>query len=124
MHTSRLPIIVVEGFDVSLHSSIEDVEKWLEPWSVRQNESIIYDASGHRLTAIVVVDKVPHLFGTRLREKTQILTDTPVVDASEELKSALIGHIKALGKIQDSISLEEAPLELLISLIAQSQKTI
>lgn len=123
MHTSKLPIIVVEGFDVSLHSSIEEVEKWLEPWWVRQNEGSVYDASGNLLKAIVVVDKVPQLFGARLHEKTQILRDTPVVDASDELRSALIGHLMASGIIQDSISLEGASLELLISLIAQSQRT-
>jgi len=113
---ANLPIIVVEGFDVSLHSSISDAENWLEPWWVRQNEGLIYDAGGHRLTTVVLEIKEPHLFGTKVREKVQILTGASDVDASDELRSALIAHLKAAGKIQDSIALESASLEYLISL--------
>lgn len=117
MVVPKPPIIIVDGFDVSLHSSIDEAEKWLEPWSVRQSAHKIFDALGHLLSAVVVVDKAAHLFGTSIHEKVRILMDDPVVDASGELKCALIGHLKASEKVQASTHLERASIEVLISLI-------
>lgn len=118
MQMTKFPIIVIEGHDVSLYSSIEEVEKWLEPWWIKQNEGSIYDASGHRLTATVLADKV----AGRTREKVQILTDTSAIETSEELRSALVGHLMDINKAQDATLLSRASLESLISLVMSSSE--
>ena len=117
------PIIVVEGFDVTLHSSLEDAERFLEPWWARQHEGAIYDAAGHCLTAEVVTreDELPFPLGTGGREEVRIITETPFVDASEELRLALIGHLRASGVVHDKDSISSLPLSALLDRVSDSR---
>lgn len=118
-----LPIIVVEGHDVDLHFTVEDAEKALEPWWVRQHEGTIYDAAGHRLSVEIVAQKgSPFPFGTGAHEKIRIVTGTPLVDAREELRRALIQHLLASGEVHGSDSISTMPLSELINLVVDSRK--
>lgn len=111
-----LPIVVVEGYDVSFYSAIEEAEKALEPWWVRQHEGVIYDAVGHRLAATVIAEKDPLPFplGVGVRERVRIVTEAPLVDA-EELRLALIGHLQASGAVRDKDALLNASLGSLLA---------
>jgi hypothetical protein len=119
-----LPIIVVEGHDVDLHFTVGDAENALEPWWVKQHEGAIYDATGHRLSAEVVARKgaLPFPLGTGPREKVRIITEPPFVDASEELRLALIGHLQASSEVHDKDSLSSMPLSVLLDRVVGSRK--
>jgi hypothetical protein len=100
------PIVVVEGFDVIIHSSLADAEQWLEPWWVRGHEGTIYDAIGYRLDAIV----------EEKSGKVAITRPTASVCAAGELRSALVAYLQRSGKSRDETQLLKLPLDVLIQM--------
>ena len=121
MPNIALPIIIVEGNDVSVYSTKEAAELALEPWWIRRSEGVIFDSNGRRLTAIVVPVANDSSF-TPLKppplEKVQINV-TPSVDAANDLRRALVNNIRLRQRNIDLSSLED---ESLASLILRVQK--
>lgn len=43
------PFVVAEGLDISIFSSLEDAQSWLEPWWVEEKRGRVYDSQGRLL---------------------------------------------------------------------------
>lgn len=83
MVTPVLPIIVAEGLDIKIFQSIEDAERWLEPWWVEEGLGKAYDAQG-RLIRLHAGDK---------RVTFQSWEEEPT--HAKELKVLLLKFLKA-----------------------------
>jgi len=83
---AHTPILVVEGLDVLAFSSVESAQRHLEPWWIKEDRGRIYDASGHRMTAVCHGQRVVLSVG-----------DASVAQ-EEELSAALRAHFRATAK--------------------------
>lgn len=49
--TPTPPIFVVEDIDIGIFDSLEDAQRFLEPWSIKARAGKIYDAEGRLIEA-------------------------------------------------------------------------
>lgn len=100
--TPQLPIIVVEGLDVTAYSTREEAQCALEPWWVTERCGFAYDAEGRRLRAEVIG---PHVL-------LHADGDRPM--HAEELAASIRAHLRAVGRhgVRDDSLLSELVSEL------------
>lgn len=83
---AQAPILVIEGLDVLAFSSMAAAQRHLEPWWVKEERGLVYDASGRRMKAVC-------------RGKSVVLSvDREGGMREGELSAALRAHFRAIGK--------------------------
>lgn len=83
----KCPIFVVEGLDnVNVFDTVEDAQRFLEPWWVKQKEGAVYDAEGRLL----------RLDTDKIRVTISIEEEEPM--HANELENILRSYLKAGGE--------------------------
>jgi hypothetical protein len=92
------PIIVEDNGDVEIFASVEDVERYLEPWVVEYRFGA-YDCDGRLLEFRVERGEIPTFFGV-----SRIAVDYVVIDSAEDrpnhapqLRAVLAGFFERAG---------------------------
>ena len=94
-----IPIIIIDGGDVSLFANIKDAELYLEPDDVKQNTYEIFNRNGDLLNLIILKNSKKFLFGTFVKESIQIMPYIPNINNKEYLS-------KLLFKFCDNVKIE------------------
>ena len=81
----RLPIFVIEGLDVSVYSSVDDAQRSLEPWWIKEDRGDVYDAEGRLMQGEA----------GRIRVTLSLSEEYPA--HAEELENALRAYLRAIG---------------------------
>lgn len=108
MSAIKPPVVIVDrrGNDISIHASIEDAQLHLEAIDVKNSEYRAYDSEGCLLALDVVIDKTSVLFGffqtSVERVRIRQAEDEPL--HADELRTALLRFLEALGVIDNSLS--------------------
>jgi hypothetical protein len=122
MHMQYVPpiIVVEQGGDIEIFQTMREVEMYLEPLDVENNEYVIYDSEGRLLTAIVVTEhqclfglpfiKIPVKF-------VRIQCHEPEPRYKESLRCALIEFAERLGMNVNTI--KSLPLKDLIEILVR-----
>ena len=84
-----IPIIIIDGGDVSLFANIKDAELYLEPDDVKQNTYEIFNRNGDLLNLIILKNSKKFLFGTFVKESIQIMPYIPNINNKEYLSELL-----------------------------------
>jgi len=90
MVVAKPPIFVVDGSDISVHSSLEDAALQLEPIDVKDKLYAAYDSEGRLL----------NLGADRQRVKVSLAEELP--NHAHELEEALRRYLSAIGKPEGS----------------------
>lgn len=92
------PIIVEDNGDVEFFGSVEDAERYLEPWIVEE-EIVAYDRDGRLLEFRVERGEIPTFFGL-----SRIAVDHVVIESAEDrpnhapqLRAVLVGYFERAG---------------------------
>lgn len=118
------PIIVDEHGDISVFEALDDVERYIEPIDVRNNEYVFYDASGQVLHAEI----------TRQRKEGRLARAVSIVSGTSEviilrptdklrpvaLESALKSYLLRVGNDKGNLSDEQVArlsLEELVEMV-------
>ena len=94
----KLPIFVYEHGDLNIFETVEDLENYLEPIDVENDEYIAYDGSGHLLKLKVKDMYRPSFLGPIKSKGVRIEEYRNRVDRTIELKNVLIDVLKNTGK--------------------------
>ncbi|MBI4950304.1 MAG: hypothetical protein HY955_09195 [Deltaproteobacteria bacterium] len=87
MSMPAVPIFVVEGLDdVYVYETIEDAQRSLEPWWVKQKEGAVYDAEGRLLR--LETDNIRVTIHLEEMEPTH----------ASKLENTLKSYLKAIGE--------------------------
>lgn len=113
------PIIVNENGALTFFQSITDVERYLEPIDVRNQEYVAYDSDGRQLELGVEQETMAGWLGLgkTIRERVRIVQAEETATHAEELKKILRVFLQKLGGPSDS--LHTATLQDLITASTQ-----
>lgn len=102
MVTPQLPIIIVEGLDVTAYGTREEAQRALEPWWFTERCGLVYDAEGRRLRAEIIGPRVV------------LHADDGGPMHAEELAASIRAHLRAVGRhgVRDDSLLVELVSEL------------
>src|SRR5918997_3215351 len=94
----RSPIIVEDNGDVEFFASVEDAERYLEPWVI-EVDFVAYDCDGRLLEFRVERGETPVLFGL-----SSAAVDYVVIECAEDrpnhaprLRAVLVGYFERAG---------------------------
>jgi hypothetical protein len=83
----RPPIFILEELDVAVFDSMEDAERFLEPWQIKKGGGRIFDADGRLIRAEV----------SGYRVVLTLAEERP--SHAHELEDVLRRYLKAIGDI-------------------------
>jgi len=110
------PIVIIEGFDISVHPSADQVVKFLEPVDIKNGIYSAYDSDGYLLElSVIKAVKMQHFFlfnWLSYYERVQIQDLNPKINRSDELVEKIIVCLKYKEKASEN--LEGIPLKELI----------
>ena len=93
------------GVDLSVHGSMVDAVRAVEPTDVKYDEYVVFDSEGRLLTLSVETEGG--------RERVTLVPSEAVPSHSEEFRRRLVGYLTATG--DDASTLDKSSLANLIS---------
>lgn len=101
----KSPFFFIDGDDVGVFATLEELQSFLEPWAVREGDLFTTDADGHRLEFRIVKAEKPVLFGLFKMQVERVEFDKPkaAADCREELRAALVKFLLSQGFPEDVI---------------------
>lgn len=115
------PIVVIDGDDIMVHSSVEDAEIDLEPGDVKSGGIEVYDSAGQLLDLSVTLIELKRHFlyfkWTKHYEGVRIKIHEPIVNRVNELRAKLLSFLSSKGMTEKG--LEDTILEELIKRVGK-----
>lgn len=94
----KLPIIVCEGMDINMFSTLEDACSYLEPTDVQKGTYSAYDSDGYLLT-LSVIEKQRSYFGfLNFKNLAVNIENTMEKNKSGELINKLVAFLTVVGE--------------------------
>lgn len=99
VNSPKPPFFFIDGDDVGVFATIEELRLFLEPWAVKGKDLLATDSEGHPLSFRIIKSERPLIFGLFHTEVEQVefdkLGDSP--DHRQALRAALVKFLGSRG---------------------------
>ena len=119
------PIFVIDGLDVQLCWTVEELVAHLEPPEVKEGESFIADAEGRLIKLEVVTSKQSYVFGLLTVDGDEVVLRDVEAEPKhgEQLRAALADHLAGVEPAS-SESVKTASLEELVQKVIARKRPV
>lgn len=97
----NLPIVITDGYDITIHESVEHAVAHIEPADLKSKGIVAYDGEGYLLNLFIVkMERTTPFLWTKLIKRYEIVEirmHTPRIDYSLELRDKLTGFLAYHG---------------------------
>ncbi|MBP1152570.1 hypothetical protein [Methylocaldum sp. RMAD-M] len=94
----KLPIIICEGRDINIFSSLEDACSYIEPIDVKKGEYTAYDSDGYLLNITIIEKQRTYFCFWKFNTLSVNIEEAKGENRSEELIEKLIAFLSAAGE--------------------------